>query len=401
MSVRDENGAGLVERYGSPGRSEPNHRESGAATAGRIEAIEGLRGVLSIIVVIGHINMNFALWFWGCMEIFFAISGYLIGTIAIRHRAASNFWPTYLARRILRIWPLYFTVLASCVVADILSAGSLGESGLTDGWGTLRSLFFVQNTEYYFTTYPIPRYSGNGYPSMFNHSWSVALEEQFYLLAPVLAWLISTWVERNGFSLRRTVLPLLILLCACVAIRAAGVSWWILLGRLDGFVLGIVLAACLSRDDSVAVFRTSYVAKAWFAIITSATIVFMLSYYFPDRYVYGDASPYEWRHYAGVTLFSLFGASLVGFCALTVNHNLLAPLRWPSTQYLGRISYSTYLWHVPIILLFNRSRWYVEEIPRGLHGPFLIAVVVVVATASYRVIELPAMNFKPRFVGEN
>lgn len=368
-----------------------------AGSLQRVDAIEGVRGVLSVIVVAGHVNASLVLWFWGCMEIFFAISGYLIGSIALRYQGCPDFWPTYLARRTLRIWPLYFVVFGFCVVVDLIQAYWAGTSGSPIGAGAVRDLFFLQNTELYAERYPDPPLVGHGYPTMFHHSWSVAMEEQFYLLAPFLAWAIAAGLRRCALSARKLALCIALVLAGCIMIRVAGVSWWLLLGRLDAFLLGTIVA-CLSNsrgparlEDKVATTRAAFV------VMSAIAAGFMLAYYVPQRYEYRLRSAYEWRHYLGVAIFALFGATLIAACITRSFPRLLAPLEWPAVQYLGKVSYSMYLWHVPLLILFKRCDWYVNGVPRGFHLPVFLAIMVLVSHVSYQLIERPFIERKPRF----
>lgn len=368
------------------------------ASLRRVHAIEGIRGVLSVIVVAGHVNANLALWFWGCMEVFFAISGYLIGTISLRYRDSPNFWRTYLARRALRIWPLYFVVLSFCVGADLIRAAYFGDSTVGIGLGTLRDVFFLQNTEMYGQRFPEPSLVGGGYPSMFHHSWSVAIEEQFYLFAPWLTWAVVAGVRRLNGSRMRLAAGIAAVLIICVGIRALGISWWVLLGRLDAFVLGVLVACLLERSDRGGLVPQVPMIRRAFLACSVAAAGFALSYYVPDTYVYSLNSQYQWRHYLGVVVFALFGAALVAACVTRSFPRLLAPLGWRALQFLGKISYSTYLWHVPILLILKDLAWYRDEIPMGFHLPALFAIVLLASTISFHLIELPFIRFKPRFM---
>lgn len=363
----------------------------------RVSAIEGVRGVLSVIVVVGHVNANLALWFWGCMEIFFAISGFLIGSIALRYRHALGFWCTYLARRALRIWPLYFVVLAFCVGTDLVRGEILSDGSVDIGRGALQDLFFVQNAEMYGQRFPDPQLHGGGYPSMFHHSWSVAIEEQFYLFAPWLAWGLAALLRRIGPSRLRIAGAVLLFLCACVAVRASGISWWILLGRLDAFVLGVLVACLLERREPGLSMATQRLIRRGFVMIAAVTAVFALTYYLPQLYVYSTRSQYEWRHYLGVVVFALFGSALVVVCVTDSLPRLLAPLNWKIFQLLGKIRYSTYLWHVPVLLLVKDLDWYHRGVPMGLHLPVLLILVFAVSVVSFHLIESPPLRHKPRF----
>lgn len=369
----------------------------GHSSLRRIDSIEGMRGILSVIVVIGHVNANLALWFWGCMEVFFAISGYLIGTIALRYRDSPDFWSVYLLRRALRIWPLYFVVLLSCVGIDVLGFGAEGAGLHTLGSGTIRDLFFVQNTELYFERYPEPKIIGGGYPSTFHHSWSVALEEQFYLVAPWIAWALAALVTRLRMKPLRLAGIVIAFLALCVALRATGVTWWVLLGRMDAFAIGTLAACFMSVQPDVVSPVCLRLIRTGFVVLSTVTAAYMLAYYVPRPYAFSLRSAYEWRHYLGVTLFALFGGMLILSCVTQAFPRLLSPLEWGVFQFLGRLSYSTYLWHVPILVLIRDRAWYARGVPHGFHAIVMLLIVIPFAYLSYRLIEQPPQRHKPRF----
>lgn len=365
----------------------------------KVEEIEGIRGVLSIIVLIGHVKPVLVLWFWGCMEVFFAISGYLMCRIAIEYRSSPRFWNTYLLRRVYRIWPLYFVVYAFCLTFALVAEPIPGSSPHIVGWGAVREAFFLQNTKLLFHLYAIAHKPEDGYLEMFGPAWSVAMEDHFYLLAPVMAWVLL-WLVRRTYGRRAlAAVGLLAFAGICNTIRAAGISWWVFPGRADAFVLGGLVAAIAAHSmrTQADLTKIRWWTARLFVIASILTAVFAAAYYVPKIYEYTQGSWFELRQTAGVTLFAVFGASLTAVCVFKCFPSILAPLRLAPLQFLGTISYSTYLWHMPIIQMLGRMDWYSKLLPHGFHTPAAIAVVIPISYASHQWIEKPPLRFKRAF----
>jgi peptidoglycan/LPS O-acetylase OafA/YrhL len=155
----------------------------------RMPDLDGLRAMAISLVLLEHFATicmpaqplrNLTQFGWVGVDLFFVISGFLIGGILLDHRGAANYYRVFYLRRFLRIIPLYVLLLLPMVVVLVLGLQSrLSGHGLAGlGWGTLMLFFcFQQNL-------------GNGLlfttPGYMGPAWSLAIEEQFYLLLPPL-----------------------------------------------------------------------------------------------------------------------------------------------------------------------------------------------------------------------
>jgi peptidoglycan/LPS O-acetylase OafA/YrhL len=340
-------------------------------------SLDGLR-CFSIIVVIWHRTAPhgkeglLAKGYLG-VELFFTISGFLITTLLLRELRENgrisllNFY----ARRTLRIFPLYYTVLALYV----LLVWRL-EPNSPAGQQFFRNLpAFLTYTYNWIHTEDL--HGPNRI--IFFFAWSLATEEQFYLLWP--------WVVRFA---RKWQTPVLIL--TTVLLIHAGAVWGVSQGYLNArqlwvrvlleiaapIVLGCLAAYALDRPAG---FRTAYLfAGQWWSVALSAVLLIL-----------GLALPGT-----PMILVYLAMAYLVTACCIRSDHPLRAIFANPVVRYIGAISYGMYLLHM---LANNAAR----RIAPGLGGAatFVITVVVAIAlaSASYQLYERRFLKLKERFGG--
>jgi peptidoglycan/LPS O-acetylase OafA/YrhL len=336
-------------------------------------ALDGLRCVSVVAVVWHHCNDEFyrgllATGFTG-VYLFFAISGFLITTLLLRERdrngeiSLRNFY----IRRTLRIFPLYYAVvllyLALILLMDRHSAG---------GRNYLHNLpFFLTYTSNWFIEVGAPA------RIVFYHGWSLATEEQFYLLWP--------WVVRYAKSWQAPVA----LMTALVVGDQLG-ERAVLRGLLDGnalwvriftsiatpICLGCLFAYLLHQRRG---FRLAYavLGSRLAAPLVALVVVLCLGF---------DSKPWLLLN------FSL--ATLVATCCLREDHLLMPLLRLPPVRYLGSISYGIYLLHVFAMNVAQRVLHLVHPVPT-----FLVAlpVAILLGGFSYRYFERWFLQRKERY----
>lgn len=203
----------------------------------RLLPFDGLRGIAAVGVTAFHVNpmSPFLFWAWSFVDMFFVLSGFLIGKILQRGISEGNFsLKNFWIRRILRIWPVYYLTLALVVVWALLSpALHLSPEAL------IQSLFFLQFTGAYL--HPGADWNNMVWQFLpwFSHSWSIAVEEQFYLLLPVLFWLV-------GVRARSIFLLVIVALSVSQWLLCANLVPHLLGTRMQGLALGLLLVP-LSR----------------------------------------------------------------------------------------------------------------------------------------------------------
>lgn len=289
--------------------------------AGRIPELDGIRGIAILLVLLWHLFVlpmqedfaphNFAYrvfqvggLFWSGVDLFFVLSGFLIGGILLDQQAARNLFSVFYLRRAFRILPLYYALLLSywlarCLAPTLLAAPKFEElfGQPLNFWGYL---FFGQNL--WMAAY---NQVGMGY---LNVTWSLAVEEQFYLLLPALIRFVRThwlpWVLFAGIAsapLLRTQLyfagpqhgvgiyvllfcradALLIGVACALLIRRAG--WWQWLQQqvrrlyvLFGFLLAGAAGLSLS-GQSIGSFHISIWGYTWMALLYAVFLLIAIS----------------------------------------------------------------------------------------------------------------------------
>lgn len=327
----------------------------------RIAELDGVRGVAAVSIVAYHLFWTRLTWGWAGVDVFFALSGFLITTIVLEHGGSPRFLPAFYARRGLRIWPIYYLLL---LILAILWKGEPG------------------SLAYYLTyTQRLPYYWGGTMPKWpgIAHTWTLAIEEQFYLFWPALVLLAG----------RRWTGPMALgLAFASIAARGCGMHHYTLVGRCDGFALGGFLAALLADPQADRARRRTYrstIGLGGLALILAAWLGAK------GQLLDATAPASDWIH---VTIASLGAFVLVALVAINAGHPWLAPLRTRPLIYLGTISYGLYLWHYPITELSLELKAILGVEP----GPILWAaeafLSLAAAVVSWHLIEKPILRLK-------
>jgi peptidoglycan/LPS O-acetylase OafA/YrhL len=334
----------------------------------RIPELDAIRGSAAIGVVLFHAFPHAFYWGWSCVDLFFVLSGYLITTIIITQQGCDGFLRSFYLRRIRRIWPVYFLTLGVVVILNRFSRTGYPTDGLA------LHLLFLQNT---------PRYFGlpiRPFISSFATSWTVAIEEQFYVIWPLLVVAIG----RAGIP---WMVGILIALSAAFRIFIPDHND-LMLTRCDGLALGCFLAWLLLADEDPASSRRNSRVLALAATVGAAYFILYLIMFW--------ANPIPgWRH-ASFTAFGLLFFALIGSCVRYSGARLLTPLRNPVLRWFGTISYSLYLFHLPVFYycpsLLGRA---------GIRSPTLQTgitwiLVVSLPTISWYCLERPILDLCDR-----
>jgi peptidoglycan/LPS O-acetylase OafA/YrhL len=329
----------------------------------RIAELDGLRGLCATLIVAVHLFNDYLPGCWAALDVFFVLSGYLITSIVIRHTLSWQFLNSFYLRRGLRIWPIYYLLIIVL---------------------TLVGLAKIPALPYYLTyTQRIPAYWGGNMPQwlLFEHTWSLALEEQFYLIWPVLVLLAGK---------RRMEYLALAIVAIAVEARYAGFHWWLLLARCDGFALGGFLA--LVTTDTAAE-RARSRAFRWTAVF-AVIAVLQAGLLIRTGHLFHGFGPMTMAGRA--TLASLGSFILVALVICHAGHPLLALLRTTPLVYLGTISYGIYLYHYPIFRIVDMLNTYFGIAPAAAVCVVDCILTLGIAMASWHLIESPILRLKDR-----
>lgn len=354
----------------------------GPARSGHRPALDGLRGVAVAGVVAFHLGLPWAKGgFWG-VNAFFVLSGYLITGLLLREHdrwGSIDLFGFYL-RRARRLLPaLGVAVVGTAVAARVLMGSSMPETTRGDA---LASLLYVANWRFVVTGQSY--FAQFGDPSPFRHMWSLAIEEQYYLLAPTVLLGLLTLVRRRWAVTLAVVGMILLSATAMLLLRpeAGGDTSRVYYGtdtRLQDVLTGCALALGMWSARPKVLRRLADRHRVLDVVgVVGAALVLV-------AFALVQSSP--WTFPWGYLLFNTGFAVLVLLVVELAPRGLLGrAMSWRPLTWLGELSYSLYLWHWPTIVI-------VDEDLTGLDGLPLLAVRVALSTVlallSFHLVENP------------
>lgn len=339
--------------------------------------LEGLRGVAILLVLLCHAGIPGVESGFVGVDVFFVLSGFLITGLLIteHHRSGRIGLRTFYVRRARRILPAAVvvqlsTLLAAQFILSPLDLPRITDDTLAAGLSIANIRFALEATDYFA--------AGTASPVL--HFWSLAVEEQFYLVWPALL-LLAAHLRRPGIGMAPLVIAILVgsfLLNLAITSSSGPWAYYSLPTRAWQLAAGGLLALAIPRLGSMPRSLAAIVGWSGVGLLAAALVLI------------GPTTPYPGIAALLPTLGTL-GIIASGGRAASPGRLLLIlpPLRW-----LGRISYSLYLWHWPILVLgsaaFGQSASADESAGANLLLRVgLVFVAVVAATLSWRVVEEP------------
>lgn len=346
-------------------------------------ALDGLRGLAILLVVVYH-NFGFINYFffgWLGVDLFFVLSGFLITDILLKTIGREHYLRNFYTRRMLRIFPLYYLTLIIFLLVLPAFHPPVPLDYYTDHQFWLWT--YLQNWLYIF--------KNAGQTETLHHLWSLAVEEQFYLLWPLIILLL----RKPG----RLLVFMSLLLVSVMVLRLwvwenkiADLAYFNLytFSRIDGICIGCMVAL-LQRVNRTLLVRYTPVIVLFFAGVN-------FIFFFINRH-----NEFPYLAIAGYTTFAmLFG--------LLVNETVMGNTRLFNfifssgfMKFFGRISYGLYIFHWPIYLLcFQRFTDYFSRSGIGINPQvtaatlsLLLAIGISVLSRQY--FESIFLKWKSRF----
>jgi peptidoglycan/LPS O-acetylase OafA/YrhL len=340
----------------------------GGKTSARYRSdIDGLRAIAVLLVLGNHLGVPWMRGGFIGVDIFFVISGYLITGIVARDIALERFsLGGFYERRIRRIFPALLVVLAVSTLGVYLL---FPPTQLVSYCYSLVSAVFSCANVYFATQ---SGYFTPSYTNVLQHTWSLGVEEQFYLILPLS---MLFFLKRS----KRT------------AQWFVGISWML------SFAWSCVM---VFRDVNAAFYSPN--ARAWELLSGSALALGMVpsmdarwlreTLAAASLLFFGACSV----HYSGGTLFP--GPTALPVCVATLlllkigekgDAIVTRPLRWQPVVFIGLISYSLYLWHWPLLEFVHLGLWHGWRGDTAVQRVLITGVSIAVAALSWRFVEQP------------
>lgn len=380
------------------------------AGPGRSAALDGLRGIAILLVIIhnaGAVDGDVAgallkAWVvvsnagWTGVQLFFALSGFLITGILLDNRGARGWIMPFYMRRALRIVPAYFVLLSIVFLAAprIGWMAPLADHGHRGQW-------------WYWTYLSNWISPFDGMAKALPHVWSLAVEEQFYLVWPLVVMLLPG----------RFLLPACALLAAGALVARVGVHRFLpeavaleaaytwTTSRADAVAFGAAVAIAMRARRGLEVIRRILPVAAATSIAALCAIV-LIARGLPPHGVITEV--------AGQPVAGILSASLVALCVVgplsgrrvrAVQERVVSLLSRQGLMTIGKYSYALYLFHLPVHLLLKETA--ASYLAGGSGIQRLIAVIaytvvvflvsMLLAVLSWRLVEAPALSLKQLF----
>ena len=330
--------------------------------------VDGLRAVAVLAVLFYHLGFRTFRHGLVGVDVFYVISGYLITSLLVKDLAAGRFSiVSFYERRMRRIFPALFTVLLFC---------TLGASILFDpselvkfGKELLATTFFASNFYFWHSAQPLGYFDTGVISNALLHTWSLSVEEQFYLFFPITLYLLFRYANKKMSAW------LLLLSAASFALNlwttqhSPVVAFYWIMPRAWELLAGALLAMKAAPLLRGRILR-EIVALLGLAMILGAVSLPFNGVQFPGAFV----------------LLPCLGAGLVIYAGEGGSSFVAKVLSFRPVVFIGVISYSLYLWHWPLIV-------FSEHLPFRLSGHVLVAFVLLSSLAaafvSFEYIERP------------
>lgn len=355
-----------------------------------LPSLEGVRGYGFLLVFCGHyfpaeeiarpgsvrLKLLTALSSLGIFAVpaFFVLSGYLIGGILYHTRNRQGYFRVFYSRRIVRVFPVYYLTLLAIATFYWMRH-------LPINFRLWAHFLYIQNL--------LPGYTKNlTGPATMIHFWSLAVEEQFYLIWPLVVWRFRDRRKLIGISIVLIVMCNVFRLAAPLSMSAIHLSFFTLT-RVDAVLMGVLLSL---TSESLICRRLMPFAK-WATlcgIVTMALLGYFKGISWGNTYIGKEI----WIPLANVTALAVIMAVIEEKSFL----NKICSLKW--ICWLGSLSYSLYIFHLIFHQFFfhdvtmQLNAYMQKPLAVLIAGALAFCTTLVLSLLSYRFIEGPLMGLK-------
>lgn len=350
-----------------------------------LPSIDSLRALAVLAVIIYHVDVNYLPGGFLGVDLFFVLSGYLISSLIIKEykkTGSLNLYNFYI-RRARRLLPaVYFMITVVLVVMVMFNGVLLKKSHLDAIFG------YIYSSNWWYIFHKLDYFDSFGSQSPFKHLWSLAIEEQFYMIFPLLFLLVNgkKKTKDGSYKLNRNFLyiilgVILVSLIAHIILFDINNISRIYFGtdtRAFSLLVGVVGAILYPMDKlNTKITPQENLVYSVVSLISIAALITIMIY----------TSEYNtWLYRGGFLLVAILGIIII--ISSGKQHTLMAKLlSFKPVVFIGKISYSLYLWHFPVLVLTTP----VSEIgkPNIFFVVLRVILTFILAIISYALVETP------------
>jgi peptidoglycan/LPS O-acetylase OafA/YrhL len=327
--------------------------------------IDGLRALAVVPVVLFHARLLAVHGGFVGVDVFFVISGFLISSVIVEELARGEFSILrFYERRCRRILPALFAMFigTSLVSAIVLMPPDLAAFGRS----LLSSVLFVSNVYFWKDS---GYFDGTAEFKPLLQTWSLSVEEQFYLFAPYLLLAISVFFKKRYLTLLVPIALASLGLSAWAVAHAPNAAYYVLPTRFWEILLGGLLAVGAKTGPRVRGVRELLAGIGFAGVLGSS-------------FFYSEATPFPGL----AALVPCGGAALIIYAGLGGSSLVARLLGTRPLTFIGNISYSLYLWHWPLFALY---RYRVARELSALEAGLLVLGSLVLGVLSWHFVEKP------------
>ena len=350
-----------------------------------LPSIDSLRAIAVIAVIIYHIDANYLPGGFLGVDLFFVLSGYLISSLIIKEYKSTgtvNLYNFYV-RRARRLLPaVYFMITVVLIIITLFNGVLLKKSYLDALFG------YIYSSNWWYIFHKLDYFDSFGSQSPFKHLWSLAIEEQFYMFFPLIFLIFNRKSKSNNSNSKLNKNFIYVVLSLILVSLIAHILLFdinninrIYFGtdtRAFSLLVGVVGAILYPMDRLSE--RTTKKDNMIYSIVSLVSILALIG-------IMINTSEYNtWLYRGGFLLVAIIG--LIIIISSGRQYTFMSKLlSFKPFVFIGKISYSLYLWHFPILVVTTP----VSEIgnPNLFYVTLRIVLIFLVATGSYMFVETP------------